>query len=157
MRSDELRNVGDRVTRVLEQAEMAAEPEAKSDLACFACILTSALIEVACRDYVTRFVEKRAAPAILNFVMRKLYFFQNAKTDDIDDLLRGFDAALANDFAARIGPEGKDAIDSVVNNKNQLVHGKGNGLGLDTMRPYHKDVLSALVHLKNILTNPIGN
>ena len=154
MSSNELQRLRERVNRVIELAGKVEEPEAKSDLACFACVLTSAMIEVACRHYVGRYVEKRASPAILNYVRRKLYYFQNAKTEEIDDLLRGFTASLADAFSTAIGGEGKDAIDSVVNNKNQLVHGKGAGLGLDTMERYLKDVLRAIDSLRDMLCNP---
>jgi hypothetical protein len=154
MSNVELRAIRDRVDRILDQAASAAEPEAKSNLACFACILTSAMIEVACREYVGRFVEKRAAPAVQKYVAAQLYFFQNPKTEYIEGLLRSFAPELAERFLHTIGEEGKDAVDSVVNNKNQLVHGKGAGLGLDTMKRYHKDVIAAVEVLRDLLTNP---
>jgi hypothetical protein len=150
----DLRGIRDRVERVLDQATKAAEPEAKSDLACFACILTSAMIEVACRHYLARYVEKRAGPSVQSYVTKQLYFFQNPKTEYIEELLQSFDPSLAEKFVSTIGEEGKDAVDSVVNNKNQLVHGKGAGLGLDTMKRYHKDVVAALNALRDLVTDP---
>lgn len=154
MSTDRLPAIRDRVERVLQQADLAEEPEAKSDLACLACILTSAMIEVACREYVGRYAAKRSAPTVAAYVSNKLYYFQNAKTEDIDGLLRGFAPELADAFATTIGDEGKDAVDSVVGKKNELVHGKGAGIGLDTMKRYHKDVLAAIEVLRVLLTNP---
>lgn len=154
MSFDEFRAISDRVARVLELAEEASEPEAKTDLACLACILTSALIEVACRQYVARFVEKRASRHVQRYVARKLYQFQNAKTEYVEELLGSFEPELAQRFLTRIGERGKDALDSIVSNKNNLVHGKGVGLGLDTMKRYHKDVLMSLEVLRSILTDP---
>jgi hypothetical protein len=87
-------------------------------------------------------------------VDRRLYFFQNPTTENIDDLLRSFDPAIAKAFTDALGNEGKDAINSVVNNKNQLAHGKGTGLGLDTMKRYYKDVSTALGILCDILCDP---
>ncbi len=153
MSTDRLVAIRDRVERVLQQADLAGEPEAKSDLACFACILTSAMIEVACREYVGRYAAQRSAPPVVAYVSNKLYYFQNAKTGDIDDLLRAFSPGLAGDFASKIGDERKDAVDSVVNKKNELVHGKGAGIGLDTMKRYHKDVLAAIDVLRQLLTD----
>ncbi|HPO93219.1 MAG TPA: hypothetical protein PL072_07080 [Phycisphaerales bacterium] len=155
MSTDGLRAIRDRVERVLQQADLAKEPEAKSDLACLACILTSAMIEVACREYVGRYAANRSAPTIAAYVRNKLYFFQNAKSEDIDGLLRGFAPELADEFSAAISDEVKDAVDSVVGKKNELVHGKGVGIGLDTMKRYHKDVLAAIEVLRVLLTKPI--
>ena len=144
----------ERVGRVIAQADGVKEPEAKTDLACLACILTSAMIEVACRDFVSRYVEARASPTVLAHVRGRLYRFQNAKVEEIDELLRSFSQQIANDFFDRIGDEGRDALDSTVNKKNELVHGKGSGIGLDTMKRYHADVLSAIDALRDLLTDP---
>jgi hypothetical protein len=151
-RNDELQRTRERVNRVIELAREVEPFEAKSDLACFACVLTSGMIEVACRHYLGRYAERRASPEIVNYIQKKLYRFQNPRTEEIDALLRGFTSTIADDFSAAIGNEGKDAIDSVVNNKNQLAHGKGAGLGLDTMERYLKDVLKAIDSLRDILT-----
>lgn len=61
-------------------------------------LLTSAMIEVACRHYVGRYVEKRAAPVVQSYVARQLYFFQNPKTEYVEELLRGFAPSLAERF-----------------------------------------------------------
>lgn len=157
MSVSELRAIRSRVERVLEQATKASEPEAKSDLACLACILTCAMVEVACRHYVGRFVERRASQHVQAYVARQLYFFQNPKVEYIEDLLRSFAHGLADRFVDAITEEGNDAVNSVVNNKNQLVHGKGAGLGLDTMVRYHKDVLVVLDSLRDVLTDPAAH
>lgn len=154
MSTDRLPALRARIQRVFEQADLAREPEAKSDLACWACILTSAMIEVACRDYVGKYAARRAQPCIAAYVSDRMFFFQNAKSDDIEKLLRAFSPELAAAFASQIGEEGKDAVDSVVNKKNELVHGKGAGIGLDTMKRYHSDVLAAINTLRDLLTNP---
>lgn len=156
MNDAELRRLRERVNRVIELADKAEEPEIKSNLASLACVLTSAMIEVACRDYVERYVEKRANTEILNYVRTQLYYFQNPKVEYIDKLLRGFSDTIADAFGQAIEGEGKDAIDSVVNNKNQLAHGKGAGLGLDTMRRYLTQTLRAIDSLGNILCRPKG-
>jgi hypothetical protein len=155
MTQNDLRRLRDRVERIISLADSDHNPEAKSNLACFACVLTSAMIEVACREYVHRYVENRAQPNILRYVDRQLYFFQNPSTGNIDDLLRSFDPAIAEAFADAIGDEGKDAIDSVVNNKNQLAHGKGSGLGLDTMKRYYSDVWKSIESIRDVLCSVV--
>lgn len=109
------------------------------------------MIEGACRHYLSRYAEKRSSPTVHAYVENQLYWFQNPKVEYIEKLLRGFSARLADSFIAKIGDEGKDAIDSVVNNKNQLAHGKGAGLGLDTMQRYHKDVVAAIDALRDVV------
>jgi hypothetical protein len=110
------------------------------------------MIEVACREYVNRFVAKRSHPAVARYVSQKLYFFQNPSAENILELVRSFDPSIAAAFESAIGSKGKDAIDSVVNNKNQLAHGKGTGLGLDTMKRYLVDVQAAIESMRSLLT-----
>ncbi|HMP02833.1 MAG TPA: hypothetical protein PKD86_06915 [Gemmatales bacterium] len=146
-----LQALKEQIQRVLEQAANASEPEAKANLSSLACVLTSALVEVACRVYVGNYAQKRADTSVSTYVCTRLYFFQNGKTDDITKLLRDFSSELAVKFTNSIGEQGKDAVDSVVSKKNEIVHGKGAGIGLDTMKRYHKDVLSALDKLRDLL------
>ncbi len=154
MNTDRLPAIRDRVQRVFEQADLAEEPEVKSDLACLACILTSAMIEVSCRQFVCRYAERRAGPTVASYITAKLYYFQNAKTEDIDCLLRAFSSDLANTYFSKIGEECRDAIDSVVNKKNEIVHGKGAGIGLDTMKRYYEDVRVAMDVFRDLMTDP---
>jgi hypothetical protein len=152
MTTAELRAIRDRVQRILDNASTSTDPESKAELACFACVLTSAMLELAVRHYTARYAERRASPSVHSYVCRQLYFFQNPKCEYIDQLLRSFDATLADSFFSQVGDEGRAAIDSVVNNKNQLAHGKGAGLGLDTMLRYHTDVSKALIVLRDLMT-----
>jgi hypothetical protein len=153
MKYNDLPLIRTRVISVLRQADESDDPETKTSLACFACILTSAMLEVACRYYVALYVARRAAPTVCQYIDKKLYGFQNAEAADIDKLLRSFSPDIADEFSATIGDEVTAAINSVVGNKNQLAHGKGAGLGLATMVQYHKQVVVAIDTLKALLTN----
>ena len=143
----------ERIAAIIEQANAVKEPEAKSDLACLTCIFLSALIEASCRLYVSKYAGKRSDDTVLSYVKTQLYYFQNGKVEDIAKVLKSFSVDLSEKFVIEIGDEGKDAIDSVVNVKNQLVHAKGVGIGLDTTMRYHKNVIKSLDILRDMLSN----
>ena len=54
------------------------------------------------------------------------------------ELVEQFDSQSRDSIEVKAGDEMKDAIDSIVNNKNALAHGQNSGLGLETMRDYYQ-------------------
>jgi hypothetical protein len=69
----------------------------------------------------------------------QLAWFQNPKIDKINQLLHEFDPSIA----AKIGTlddATKNAVDSVVNNRHQIAHGRDVGIGAVTIKNYYIEV-----------------
>lgn len=139
-----------RIERIFELADDCDDDEIKSELACFAAVLSSGLVESACRHSLLSYTSKRANRQILSYVEANLYFFQNAKTSKIEELLRSFDPDFADRMRSSLTEEELAAIDSVVNNKNNLAHGENPGLSLEVMKGYYGYIKTALEKLASI-------
>jgi hypothetical protein len=142
--ADKTKHLRARIDRLFVLADNCDDYETKAELACFAVVLTSGLVESTCRQILFSYTSKRADRAVLGYVESTLYFFQNPKCTKIGELLKSFDGNIADDFRNDLTEAEAAAIDSIVNNKNNLAHGENPGLGLEVMREYYQLVLSAL-------------
>jgi len=150
MAADKTKHLRQRIEQLFVLADRCDDYEARAELACFAAVLTSGLIEATCRRLLLSYTANRAHGSVLRFVESRLHMFQNAKTTKIQKLFGAFDTAFADRIKETLTKEEEAAIDSVVNNKNALAHGADSGLGLDTMRAYYRAVVTALDKLSAI-------
>lgn len=130
-------NLRRRIERVFALADGSDSDEIRSELACHICVLTSGYIEERVREIVVGYCARHASPAIVEHIRRNLHRFRNAKMEKILELVAQFDSQLRDSIELKAGDEMKDAIDSIVSNKNTLAHGQNSGLGLETMRDYY--------------------
>jgi hypothetical protein len=105
-------------------------------------------VEIACRDILERYVSRRSAPSVRRFVTSRLSDFQNPKVGKICELLECFDPGLATKWRQALLDEQADAIDSIVNNRNQIAHGRSIGLSFDVWNRYYERALQALTRME---------
>jgi hypothetical protein len=125
-----------------------ADDELRAELTKYLCVLSSGLVEIACRDILDRYATKRSSPTIRRFVASRLSDFQNPKVGKICELLGGFDPTLATTWREALSDEQADAIDSIVNNRNQIAHGRSIGLSFDLWNRYYKSALQVLTSME---------
>mgnify|MGYP003382046493 CR=1 FL=1 len=120
------------------------DDELRAEMTKHLCVLASGLLEVGCRDILTRYTTRRASPQVTRYVSSELEYFQNAKVGKIVELLTSFDATAATSWRASLSEEAADSIDSIVNNRHQIAHGRSIGLSFDVLRRYHSHATEAL-------------
>jgi hypothetical protein len=125
--------------------------ELQAHWARYLCILTSGFIEESVRILLSEYVQKRADSNISRYVNAQLEGFQNPKAGKILDLLRAFDIAWAESAEQFLGDERKDAIDSIVNNRNQIAHGRNVGISYVTIRNYYEKAVEAVDFIEQML------
>jgi hypothetical protein len=152
MAFDKTKYLKQRIDDLFVLADACDSYETKSELASFAAVLTSGLIESSCRRFLLRFTVQRSHTAVARYVESKMYFFQNAKTSQIEELLGFFDPDFARQFNADLTEDELAAVNSVVTNKNHLAHGENPGLGLEVMSRYYRLCLSAIKKIERICT-----
>jgi hypothetical protein len=114
--------------------------ELQSQLARFLCVLSSGLIEQAVIQTLTSYAQRRSHPDVARYVGASVARLWNAKFEDILTVLGHFSPVWRDHFETNTLPEVKDAIDSIVNNRNQIAHGAQTGISLVTFMEYHKRV-----------------
>lgn len=128
-----------RLQHLLELAD-TSDSQVTGLLSNYICILTSGLLEVAVRGCLANFSKVRSEQRVFQFVESELEDFLNPKWEKIQNLLSSFDPAWPPAIEAEIGDEGKDAINSVVNNRHNFAHGRPGSLSLGAMKRYFKQI-----------------
>lgn len=93
------------------------------------------------------FAVSKSSPAVASYVTAHLAEFQNPRFEKIMVLLSSFDPAWRRHFEVAQSNEIKDAIDSIVNNRNQIAHGRQVGISIVTFSNYYKHVKSFIDEL----------
>lgn len=141
-----------RIDNVLKRAEEAGlDDELRSSLARYACVLTSGYLEEAMRTIVGGWCSNKSHPLIHSYVGRQLDWFSNPKLGKILDELSHFSNAWRDSFEATLTDAERDAINSVVNNRHQIAHGRNVGVSPVPMRRYFSDCKNVVRKLDSVV------
>jgi len=77
---------------------------------------------------------------VARYASASLGRLRNAKFEDVLIVLGHFNPDWREHFETQTAPEVKDAIDSIVNNRNQIAHGGQTSISLVTFVEYYKRV-----------------
>ena len=138
-----------RIARLVQAVPEINDDELRAELTKYLCVLASGLLEVSCRDILTRYALRRSAPPIQRFVAARLSDFQSAKVGNIIELLQCFDPGGASRWRASLSDEEADSIDSIVNNRHQIAHGRSIGLSFNVLVRYHEHASRALTLIED--------
>jgi hypothetical protein len=116
----------------------------RAELTKYLCVLASGLLEVSARDILARYTVKRASPQVRRYVKAQLEYMQSAKVNNLTELMASFDPGAATAWRSSLSDEQVDSIDSIVNNRHQIAHGRSIGLSFDVFTRYHAQAVAAL-------------
>lgn len=152
MRKNEIHSQVMRLESLFKQTiECTDNLEMQSHWAKYLCVLTSGLLENAVKEYFVSFTKNRSHPYVINYVTNNLSGFTNPNTEKILTLAGSFNAQWRGDLKKYIEGERKDAINTIVNNRNNIAHGRHVGLTLDAMNNYFKKVIEVINFMKVLL------
>jgi len=135
----------DRLDAVFALAKkQQADEETLSHWARYLCVLTSGYVEVALRSALGEYVLARSHPDVVNYVESRLEGITNLNEERIYQLLGSFCPAWAELFRKSRSDAQKDALDSVVANRNQIAHGHSVGLTLARMAEYYREIVTII-------------
>ena len=127
---------------------LADDPELLANWAKYLCVLVSGFVEESVRVLVLKYAKSKAAPEIGHFVSCRIREFHNAKMSNILTLLEDFSKELRSQIESATEGELKDAVDSVVQNRHLIAHGRSTGITFVTIKDYYKRVLSVVEYLE---------
>ncbi len=127
------------------------DPELQSQLARFLCVLASGLIEQAVISLLSDYARTRCHPRVQRYAEQQLSRLQNAKYEDILNLTGRFDPTWRKHFDENVASEIQSAIDSIVNNRNQIAHGKQVNISLGTFSQYYVLVKRFIADMEQFL------
>src|SRR5205809_5011006 len=118
----------------------AGNIEIESNWARYLCVLVAGYVDVGVQElHIELAREHGAAPSVLKYVEGRLKRFYNFNMEDILQLVASFDPIRAGELRTEFDGEPKDAINSIVNNRNLIAHGADVGITYVRIKRYYED------------------
>lgn len=116
--------------------------EIKSYLAKFLTVFICGIYEELIETIINEWVSKLNCLEVGSFMSKKIKFsFQNPKYKKIKELLDDLSEKWGNYFKENINQKSIDALESIVNQKNNIAHGVDSTITITDIEKYYKDSL----------------
>lgn len=125
-----------RISWLVKHGNATNDDDLKANLSRFICVLASGYLEAACRDIFGKYVERRSNVSVHRFVMIKLKRYQNLNAEKLLQLASAFNTEARERIERVVRPDWKDAVDSIVANRHNIVHGRDSGVSLVVVQNY---------------------
>ena len=134
------------VTRLKNQLDATFEraknldrdAELHSDFSRYLCVLVSGYIEKALIALIWEHAKGHGKPTLQRFVARKTKRFSNPRPNRIRELLGDFDQGWEKELEKFLKGEPAAAINSIVTQRNQIVHGETVGITYLQISTYYR-------------------
>lgn len=144
MRNIRLVQQRDRLDYLFKQVGSLPDPFLQGHWARYLCVLVSGFLENSVRILYGEYARKKAEPFVANFVDKQLKSIQNPTMGKILDLTRSFNPIWEYNLKAATEGQYKDAVDSIVDNRNKIAHGEDVGIGYVTIQEYYKSAIKVI-------------
>jgi hypothetical protein len=131
-----------RLDATFERASKAtgADPELLSDLARHLCVLVAGFLEQSVIEIALEHVRTHS----------RLRRFTSANAQNVIDLLGSFNPDWRTDLEGYLVDQHKDAVNSVVNLRHTVAHGRFTGVTMAGVRSYYEAVKQVVEHCANL-------
>jgi len=116
----------------------------QSHWARYLCVLSAGYLEISVRAIFKAYAKQHAHPNIVKYVEIKLKKFQSAKMNNIIDLARTFDQAWALFLEKEKNGELEAAVNSIVDNRHNIAHGKDTGVSFAYINEWYKKAVKLI-------------
>lgn len=131
-------------------AATKSEAELLADFARFLCVLVAGFLEQAVIELPLEHVRIRSHISIHRHVERNLRRFTNANSQRIIDLFGSFDPDWRKDLESYLVDERKAAVDSVVDLRNSISHGRPAEISMKRVEDYYARVKQVVDHIAGL-------
>lgn len=147
MKNQEVARQVQRIQSLIKKTQEASDDnfDLQAHWARYLCILVSGLIENSLKEIYSEFINSRASKPVADYAISYLSKLQNPKAEKIMELVGSFRQEWKMELEIFLTNEGrKDAIDSIMNNRNQIAHGKDVGVTVVRVSNYLEKVVAVL-------------
>ena len=145
MKSQAVKQHKQRLDHVFLQASaFSSTPELKSHWARYLCVLVSGFVETSIQTIFSEYAKRRSSPEVASYVESRLKRFQNPSMQRIIDLIGEFNPVWRESFEKATEGESKDAINSIVANRNNIAHGESVGITYSRIQQYYENAIKVV-------------
>jgi hypothetical protein len=152
MRNQELSRQLQRLNGLFGRTAAASggDIEIQAHWARYLCVLCAGFIENAFEEIYAEFVKGAASEPVARFTIRSLEKTNNPKTLKFIDTSRAFKEAWGDELEVFVDQNGRrDAIDSIMNNRHQIAHGKSSGISVARLEEWFEKSLEVIDFIEN--------
>lgn len=120
----------------------------------YLCVLVAGFLENAISELYIDFVNRTASKPVASFTRRTLEKIQNPKSTKFVETARAFKKDWAEeleDFFAQNNDK-KEAIDSIMNNRHQIAHGKSTDISVHRVKEYFEKSVEVIAFIEKQLS-----
>jgi hypothetical protein len=126
------------------------DAEIQAHWAKYLTVLTAGLLENAISEVYKDYVGASSNPRVAKYASSVLDRIQNPKCDRFVEVARAFDSSWAEALITYTSSNGtKEAIDSIMNERNHIAHGKDSSISLARIREYYDASLKVIEFIEN--------
>jgi len=129
-----------------------ADAEILSDFAKYLCVLVSGFLEKSIVEVLLEYSRKHSDPRIQRHIEKRLDRLTNLKAGRLIETMGSFDPRWQVDLESYIVDERKDALDSIVDLRNRIAHGKDAGITMKNLKEYYGRVCDVVKHVSEMCT-----
>lgn len=146
-----------RIDKLFEEVSHISDMKMQGEWAKYLCVLSSGYLENSMRILLTDFMSQNSSLEIQRFNEPLIGSLTNCKHGKIIKTLEQFDINWANTFSHEIAAKSKieneivDSIDSLVQNRHDIAHGKSIGIGYVSVKKYYEKANVAVEVMEKII------
>jgi hypothetical protein len=144
MSSVKIASYKNRLDNLFSSISNIQEIELKSHWSRYLCVLVAGFVEVSIQTIFCDYARKSSSPHVSNYVNSKLKRFINPNMQDIIELAGMFNSRWGEMLEQGSQGELKDAVDSVMANRNQIAHGENVGISYVRIKEYYNSILKLI-------------
>ena len=142
MKNVEIVRYKQRLDNLFDQIALLTDNfELRSHWARYLCVLLAGFIETSVQSIYIQYSKDKAAPNVTNYVTSRLKRFTNPNMEDILQLAGHFDNKWRESISNEADSELKDAVDSVMAQRNLIAHGINTGISYPRVKEYYKSIV----------------
>ncbi len=140
-----------RLDELFKTVEKVTDDELKSLLSKHLCVRTSGFIETALKSLISDYMSGTSPQPIQQYVTLKLKNVTNLRFEKLSEFLSTFNASWKQQFEIGMTDERRAALNSIINNRNNIAHGENDSISYLSMRDYYLHAKEVVMLLKLII------
>lgn len=139
------------------QASTITDMKMQGEWAKYLCVLASGYLENSLRILISEYIIKNSSPKIQSFNEPQISNLTNCKHGKIVKILEQFDVNWSKKYIleieakSKITNEIKDCIDSLVQNRHDIAHGKSVSTGYVSVKKYYEKAHTVVEIIDSII------
>lgn len=131
-------------------SNIKGDPELLSDFARYLCVLVAGFLEQAVIEIALEHIRRHSQSSIQRHLEGGIRRFTSAKTHKIIQLFGSFDPDWRLDLEGYLVDEYKDAVNSVVDLRHTISHGRSVGVTMVSVQEYYDRVKHVVEHVADL-------